>query len=125
MHGIYDDHVCKPAWVSVEKEGYVAYSTGFRPKYVMQRQFNAQEVEQIAQLRGDAQLRQLRELMAGNWDQFTDVLFRYDNRVLPSLRGLAHEPEVTVPARQILSLIADPNDLLLILQLPSPPGEEP
>ncbi len=75
----------------------------------------------VVNLDGDDQLREVRELLAGNGDRFADSVFYYEARLRPALRTLAREPEVTTPARQLLSLIAVSEDLHLIMQLAPPP----
>ncbi len=39
-HGTYDAALCTPAWVSVQKQGYASYSSGFRERYILRRLFS-------------------------------------------------------------------------------------
>jgi hypothetical protein len=119
-HGIYNSAQCKPLTVKVAKQGYNSYSSGFRERYVLERQFSTEEVDRIAKSDGDDQLHGLRELLAGSAEQFQDTLFFYEARLRPALRALSREPEATTPARRILSLIGVSEDLHLIMQLAPP-----
>jgi hypothetical protein len=120
VYGIYDAALCEPSSVSVDKPGYQKYFSGFRERYILKRQFTADGVDRIVKFDSVNQLTDLRELLAGE-NRFQDSLFYYEARLRPILRILAQEPEVTKPARDLLSLIAEPEDLHLIMQLPPPP----
>src|SRR6266550_3131383 len=76
VHGTYDAALCKPFFVSVEKQGYQSYSSGFRAKYVVRCQFSAKELLRVIRLNGDSQQNELRELLAGDFSleshQFRD-----------------------------------------------------
>jgi hypothetical protein len=124
VNGTYDERLCKPFFVSLKKGGYVPYSAVLRDRYVLDREFAQSEIEQIINLNGDEQLQALRELLIG-WDNFTEIIFQHDSRVLPALRALAGEPEVTLGARSLLALIGTPSDLQMIMQLPPPPRQNP
>lgn len=127
VYGTYDTALCTPSGASIEKEGYQSYFSGFRSQYVLRRQLSAQEVLRVAELDGASQERELRELLAGDFsgarDQFEDVVFSYEARLRPALRNLARDPLVTKRARDLLSLIAAPEDLHLIMQLAPPPQD--
>src|SRR5271170_2151534 len=120
VHGAHDSRKCKPLLASVSKEGYQAYMSGFGDRYVLQRQFSAQEIDRVVKLEGDDLRRELRELLAGS-GPFEDPIFHYEARLRPALRILALDPDVTITARRLLSMIAVPEDLHFILQLPPPP----
>lgn len=125
IHGMYDTAVCKPISVSVRKEGYESYDTGFRARYVVRPLFSAREVLRVVKLDGDSQERELRELLAGDFaneeHQFRDSVFVHEARLRPALRSLAHDPEVTLRARDLLSMIGVSEDIHLIMQLARPP----
>jgi hypothetical protein len=121
VHGEYDAALCKPQSTSVEKPGYATYSTGFRDRYVLERQFGAQDLDRIVNLTDDDRLREFREFLAGNGRQFPESVFYYEARLRPLLRTLVLEPEVTMVARDLLALIAVPDDIHLLLHLPPPP----
>jgi hypothetical protein len=124
VHGMYDAALCAPVSVSVDKQGYVTYSSGFRDRYVLERKFSAEEVRRIINMDGQNQLDGLRELLVGHGENFEDSAFYSESRVRPALRVLARDPQVTKRTREILSLIAMPEDLDLVLQL-GPPPESP
>ena len=107
--------------MDVAKQGYDSYSSGFRERYVLERQSNTEEVSRIVKSDGDDQLRGLRELLAGSAEQFQDTLFFYEARLRPALRALSGEPKVTTRVRRLLSLIGVSEDLHLIMQLAPPP----
>lgn len=122
IHGSYDERICKPSEVSVGKDGYESYYSGFREQYILERQFSAEEAQRIIKLDGDYELLELRELLAGA-DRFDNLIFYNEAHVRPALRILVRDPEVTTRARDLLATIAVPEDLHLILQLPPPPPE--
>ncbi len=115
-----------PVEATVEKQGYESYSSGFRSRYVLKRQFSAQEVLRVIKLDGASQERELRELLAGDFqserNQFTESVFYYEARLRPVLRTLTRDPQVTERARGLLSLVAVPEDLRLVMQLEPPPS---
>ncbi len=121
VRGMYDAALCAPVSVSVAKDGYVAYSSGFRDRYVLERKFSAEEVRHIINMAGPNQLDGLRELLAGDGQDFEDSAFYSESHLRPALRVLARDSQVTKRAREILSLIAMPEDLDLVLQLAPPP----
>jgi hypothetical protein len=58
-------------WVDVSKAGYSGYSTtGLRPEFVLDREFGAADVRRIATLQGEAQINELRELLATEGDLY-------------------------------------------------------
>jgi hypothetical protein len=119
VYGTYDAALCAPRMLSVTKDGYSSYLSGFRGQYVLRRQSEVSEVERIANLQGEAQLRGLREVLAGA-NRFMGKLFYYEDRLRPALRTLALDPDVAEPARDLLSLIGVPEDLHLLVRLASP-----
>jgi hypothetical protein len=127
IHGEYNSASCKPQWTDVGKHGYQSYSSGFRSRYVLHWKFDAQEVLRVVNLKGDDRLRGLRELLAGEVpapgeSNFTNFVFYHEAQLRSPLRTLASDPLVTERVRNLLSLIAVPDDLHLIMQLPPPPA---
>jgi hypothetical protein len=107
--------------VSVEKEGYASYSSGPRSRYVLERRYAADEVHRVAALEGETRQQALRELLAGNLtteiSRFRDLVVYYEAELRPVLRALAGDRDVTVRARELLSLIGAPEDARMVLQL--------
>jgi len=124
VRGSYDPAVCRPRSVSVQKQGYQSYFSGFREKYVLGRLLDVQEVKRVALLTGNEQEGELRELLAGDLsaasDKFRTALFYYERQLRASLRNLARDPFVTLAAREILVTIADSADLRLVVSLDTP-----
>jgi hypothetical protein len=123
-HGEYDSASCTPLDVSVKKQGYESYSTGFSARYILRRTHRAQELSRVLNADPDTQRQELRELLAGDfgeeWYQFRDSVFYSEAQLRPILRTLALEPDLTERARDLLSMIAVPEDLHFIMQLPPP-----
>jgi hypothetical protein len=122
--GTYEPKSCRPTAVSVAKQGYQSYFSGFRNTYVLLRQFTPQDVDRIVKLDDDSQLSELRELLAGT-SQLEDAIFSNEARLRSALRALARDLNVTLAARRLLALIAVPDDLRFVLQLPKPPDDQP
>jgi len=124
VHGTYDAALCTPQSASVAKPGYQSYFSGFRSRYVLRKQFDQQEVLRVVELNGADLERELGELLVGistgELNQFTDTVFYYEARLRSALRNLARDPYVTERARDLLSLIAAPEDLQLVTQLAPP-----
>src|SRR5438105_12853008 len=86
-------------WVDVSKTGYSGYSTtGLRPEFVLDREFNAADVLRIAVLERDAQVSELRELLAGHFENLEpgldELVFAQEERFRPSLRALLTDHHV-------------------------------
>jgi len=125
IHGTYDDGMCKPASVSIEKQGYQGYLTGFRDRYILQRVLSEPDLPRIARLPGDELEQELSEALAGapsSYRKFADSIFYYEAQLRPALWDLARHPELTLRVRQTLSMIAAPDDLHLIMRLDPPPA---
>jgi len=119
--GTYEPASCTPLQVSVAKQGYQSYASGFRGTYVLSRQFTPQEVDRIVALDSVNQLSELRELLAGT-SKLENPIFSNETRMRSALRELARDPSVTLEARRLLALIAAREDLRFVLQLPKPPA---
>ena len=116
--GPFDKKTCISA--SVAKSGYTAYSSGFRDRMVLNRQLTATDAERLLNIgTPDA----IREFLASDAPKLNDAIFKSEHRVRPILRALLKDPQVTLPARDFLAMIADPEDIKQLVALPSPPGE--
>jgi hypothetical protein len=116
--GPFDKKTCTSA--SVAKAGYTAYSTGLRDRYILNRKLTAIDVERLINTgTSDA----IRELLASDTPKLNDAIFQFEHRLRPILRALLKDPQVTLPARDFLAMIADPEDIKQLVALPSPPGE--
>jgi len=113
----------------VSKDGYSGYSTpGLRPEYVMRRKFGAADVRRIAALDGKAQVNELRELLAGDFDDsgegLNELVFVQEHRFRPALRALVPDAKVGTDACQLLAFIGVPEDVRFVVDnVPSPKGE--
>lgn len=117
--GPFDKKTCISA--SVAKSGYTAYSSGFRDRLVLNRQLTATDVERLIDTgTSDA----IRELLASDIPASNDAIFKSEHRLRPILRALLKDPYVTLPARELLARIADPNDIEQLLTLAPPPEDE-
>jgi hypothetical protein len=124
IHGTYDEGMCKPPSVSIEKQGYQSYFTGFRDRYILQRVLSEPDLPRIVRLPADELQRELSEALAGDPSsdrKFADSIFYYEAQLRPALWTLARQPELTLRVRQMLSMIAAPEDLHLIMKLDAPP----
>ncbi len=72
VRGTYDEKSVpkgEDIMVEVSKDGYSGYTTtGLQPEFVLERQFGPADVRRIATLQGQAQIDQLRELLAGDFE---------------------------------------------------------
>jgi hypothetical protein len=114
VHGRYDAAGCTPSWVSVEKQGYVSYSSGFRAEYVLLRHFRPDELLRVTKLDSDDRRRELRELLAGDSledSRLINLVFYYEAGLRPALRSLLQDPQVAGRAIDLLSMIGVSEDL--------------
>jgi hypothetical protein len=116
-------------WVDVSKDGYSGYSTtGLRPEFVLAREFKAADVRRIAALSGGAQVNEVRELLAGAFDDagggLSEVIFVQEHRFRVSLRELVHDPKVGTEAAQMLAFIGVPDDVRLVVDNAPLPKQE-
>ena len=107
-------------WVDVSKDGYSGYSTtGLRAEFVLKREFGIADVPRIAALTGDAQVRELREFLCGDFDHSgenaNDLIFVHENRLRGSLRELLRDPKVGIAAGETLAFIGVPEDVRLFI----------
>jgi hypothetical protein len=132
VKGSYDEKPIptgEDLWVDVSKTGYSGYSTtGLRPEFVLARKFAAPDVHRIASLQGDAQINQLRELLAGDFGDsgsgLDALVFVQEHEFRPGLRALAGDPKVGTAAGQLLAFIGVPDDVRLFLDYAPLPKKE-
>jgi len=109
-------------WSGIKKDGYESYDTdGLRSQYVIARKFKAEDVARIAKLSGDKQRDELKEMLAGDFDDegensVTDLFFFHEQQLRPALRSLVMDTKVGPKASQTLVFIGVPEDLRLIVQ---------
>jgi hypothetical protein len=129
IHSQYDPDLCTPRSASVRKPGYESYFSGFRSIYVLHRTFEVADLSWIVNLSEERKEAEFRELVAADFgqyrDKFTDSVFHFEAQLRPILRKLVYETALTERARQLLALIAAPEDLQLLVKLPTPPGTGP
>jgi len=119
-------------FVEIAKEGYAGYSTtDFKPEYVLEREIGPADVRRIAALDGNAQVEELRELLAADFrgsdepgEGLEDLVFVQEHRFRPALRSLITDAKVGKAAGQLLAFIGDPEDVRLILDHAPPPSED-
>ena len=132
VKGTYDETSVpkgEDIWVEVSKPGYSGYSTtGLRPEFVLDREFGAVDVRRIAGLEGEKQINQLRELLAGDFEDsgsgLDELVFVQERKFRPALRALAGDPKVGTAAGQLLAFIGVPDDIRLVLDYAPPPKRE-
>ena len=132
VKGTYDETVLPPgkeAWVKISKAGYVRYtSTELLSEFVMEREFGSSDLARIAALDGNAQIDELRELLAGQFEEYELELYKrvfvQEHKFRPGLRALAPDAKVGTAAGQLLAFIGVPDDVRLFLDhAPAPKGE--
>ena len=116
-------------WVEVSKVGYSGYSTtGLRPEFVLDREFGAADVSRIAGLDGETQINQLREMLAGDFEDsgagLDELVFVQEHRLRLALRALVGDPKVGTAAGQLLAFIGVPDDVRLFIAHAPPPKRE-
>jgi hypothetical protein len=133
VRGTYDETTVPAGeniWVEVSKAGYSGYrTTGLQPEFVLKREFGAADVRRIAALKGEAQVAELRELLAAHFDDSGEPLhalvFVQEQRFRPALRALIKDPKVGTAAGQLLAFIGVPDDVRLVLDHAPPAKGEP
>jgi hypothetical protein len=134
VKGTYDETSVpsgEDIWVEVSKDGYSGYDKpGLRPEFVLERNFDAADVRRIATLDGKAQVNELRELLAGNFnfehfgEGLDELVFVQEHRFRPALRALISDPRVGTAAGQLLAFIGLPDDVRLFVDHAPPPKKE-
>jgi hypothetical protein len=88
-------------------------------------QIGSPNVFRVARLQGVFQQDALRELITANFRRdhhaFREAVFYYEARLRPALGSLLQDPKVNDEAVDLLALIGVPEDLRLIIELPSVP----
>jgi hypothetical protein len=132
VKGTYDETSIpkgQDIWVDVSKAGYSGYSTtGLRPEFVLARKFGAADVRRIASLQGEAQITELRELLAAAFDDsgsgLDELVFVQEHKLRAGLRALVGDPKVGIAAGQLLAFIGVPEDVRLFLDHAPAPKRE-
>jgi hypothetical protein len=131
VKGIYDEKSVpkgRDIWAEVSKDGYSGYgTTEWQPEFVLKRKFKPADVDRIASLQGAAQVRELRELLAGDFEygledpSLEELVFAHEHTLRPALRALVRDPRVGTKAGGELAFIGVPDDIRLFLEyVPSP-----
>ena len=132
VKGSYEEKsipVGEDIWVKLFKDGYSGYtSTGLAPEFVLEREFGDSHVRRIAALKGQAQISELRELLAGRFDDsdhdLNELIFVEEHLFRPALRALVTDPKIGMEAGQILAFIGVPEDVRLVVDNAPPPKKE-
>jgi hypothetical protein len=132
VKGTYDETSVpkgEDIWVEVSRAGYSGYSTtGLGPEFVLDREFGHADVRRIASLEGEAQVNQLRELLAGEFEHsgpgLNGLVFVQEHKFRPALRALVGDPKVGTAAGQLLAFIGVPDDVRLFIDHAPPPKRE-
>jgi hypothetical protein len=106
VKGAYDETSMpsdETIWVEISKEGYSGYSTtGLKPEYVLARELGPADVHRIAALEEKAQVNELRELLAADFEDsgegLYELVFVQENRFRPALRALITDAKVGTAA---------------------------
>jgi len=106
--------------VELGKRGYATIIAGPQVTYQLPRIFTASDVAQLAKLDGFAQREPLTELLAGEINStnqsLDEMLFANATRFKLTLRALAGTgPGVGRKAAEVIALIADPDEVRLLL----------
>lgn len=131
VKGRYDEQVTPATELSVyvKKEGYSGYSTGLRTEYVLKQEFQSKDIRRIARLHGEAQSKELRELLGGEFERdsrkesedFWELMFFHERACRPALRALIQDARVGEEIAKLLAFIGVPEDLRLVIQHARPP----
>jgi hypothetical protein len=132
IKGTYDETAVpkgEDIWVEVSKAGFSGYSTtGLREEFVLEREFGAADVPRIANLGGQAQINELRELLGGDFENsgsgLNELVFTQEHKFRPGLRALVGDLKVGTAAGQLLAFIGVPDDVRLFLEHAPPPKRE-
>lgn len=132
VKGKYDETAVpagEDVWVEISRDGFSGYSTtGLKPEFVLEREFGATDIQRIAALEGPVQRDELRELLAGQFDDssegIADLVFLQEHRFRSALRDLVSDPKVGPAAAGVLAFIGVPEDLRLIVEHAPPPKGE-
>lgn len=123
VKGKYDEKSIpsgEDVWVEISKTGYNGYSTtGLRREFVLEREFGKADLLRIAALKGIEQVNELRELLAGEFEDpeqsRSELVFVNEQELRPGLRSLVADSKVGATAGELLAFIGLPEDLRLFL----------
>jgi len=133
VKGTYDEKSVPPdesIWIEMSKDGYSGFSTtDLRSEYVMGRDFGPADVRRIAMLDEKAQVQELRELLASDFDDsfeegLEQLVFVQEHRFRSALRALLTDAQVGTAAAYLLAFIGVPEDLRLVIDHAPPPKED-
>ena len=126
VKGSYDEKSSSPdkLRVFVSKEGYTRYSTDLRTEYVLKRKFYPKDIGHVAKLRGDVQINELKEVLAGEFgreskgesNSLEESVFFHERQFRLPLRSLVQDEKVGVHAAELLAFIGVPEDLRLVIR---------
>lgn len=132
VKGDYDEKsvpVGRSVWSEIHKQGYSGFSMDrVESKYELEKEFSTTDIEQIAGMSGEAQKNSLKELLAGTSNPsekqgIEDFIFVHEKELRPALRSLVGDSVVGIKVIQRLTLIGEPEDLILILDNAPKPNE--
>lgn len=110
-------------YVAVSKDGYGSYSMAtLQADYVLKREFGPSDLRRIVKLSGEAQLKEMRELLAGNFkfktfdEHLRELVFFHEQQLRPVLKALVQDPKVGTAAAQLLAYIGVPEDIRLVVR---------
>jgi hypothetical protein len=129
VKGTYDETTVPPdqtIMVELSKEGYSGYSsTDLMPEYVLRRELGPADVQRIAALAEKAQIDELRELLAADFEDSGEwidgLVFVQEHRFRTALRALVTDAKVGTAAAQLLAFIGVPEDVRLVVEHAPPP----
>ena len=115
--------------VDVSRDGYFSCSMpGLSPEIELFRIFGAADFRRIATLEGETQIKELRELLAGEIDDSEgepgEDTFVQEHKFRPALRALVRDPHVGTWAGRILARIGVPDDVRLFIDHAPLPKQE-
>ncbi|MEW6307102.1 MAG: hypothetical protein AB1705_26865, partial [Verrucomicrobiota bacterium] len=116
--------------VYISKAGYENYSTGLGDEYILKRSFGPRDVRRIARLSGEAQKAELKELLVGDYESqrkeedLFELTFLYYPELRSALLALLADPTARGNATQLLSFVAVPDDLRLVIQHAAAPSKD-
>jgi len=130
VKGTYDETTVpsgETIWTEVSKEGYGGYSSNnLLPEYVLNREAGPADARRIAMLDEKAQIPELRELLAADFEDSGDgletLVFAQEHRFRPALRALVTDAKIGMVAGQLLAFIGAPEDVRLVLEHAPPPA---
>ncbi len=112
-------------WIYVKKIGYASFSTdSLKPEYVLRREFDAEDVHRIADLSGEIQKQELKEVLVGEFkndgkhvrESLEELVFYYGRVLRRPLRELIEDSKTGIAACSLLAFLGVPKDLRLVVK---------